>query len=276
MVMSKKSVADVHVIQREYDRRVNKKGRLQTQRDKIDTDADDVDIRPIYDEEPMAEVGLTSILNNGQVKRKKDHKKEDRNSKTSMMSSVRFQSTADGSKPKPRSTNHSTRSLPVSKSSCITIMVVPKADHSKNSSSFSDSKHFVCSTCQKCVFNANHDAFIIKILKEVNSHAKIQSYKTKNSNKPVYQKSHTHKPGRQVFARHRFSPNKTSDVYEKTSPISDLRWKPTSRIFKYVVLRWIPTGNLFDSCTRKVDSEPPHGSNVDILNIHECKQNSGW
>ncbi|GKB32899.1 hypothetical protein Tco_0872300 [Tanacetum coccineum] len=115
---------------------------------------------------------------------RKKTQERDRNSKTSMMSSVRFQSTADGSKPKPRSTNHSTRSLPVSKSSCITIMVVPKADHSKNSSSFSDSKHFVCSTCQK----------------------------------------------------------------------------------------WIPTGKLFDSCTRKVDSEPLHGSNVDILNIHECKQ----
>ncbi|GJV63175.1 hypothetical protein Tco_1474003 [Tanacetum coccineum] len=26
------------------------------------------------------------------------------------------------------------------------------------------------------------------------------------------------------------------------------------------------------STTRKVDSEPPHGSNVDIPNIHECKQ----
>ncbi|GJU51636.1 hypothetical protein Tco_1221191 [Tanacetum coccineum] len=70
----------------------------------------------------------------------------------------------------------------------------------------------------------------------------------------------------------RFSPNKTSDVYEKTSPRSDLRWKPTGRIFKTVGLRWIPTGNLFDSCTSKVNSEPPHGSNVDIPNIHECKQ----
>ncbi|GKC04035.1 hypothetical protein Tco_0995645 [Tanacetum coccineum] len=72
--------------------------------------------------------------------------------------------------------------------------------------------------------------------------------------------------------RYRFSPNKTSAVYEKTSPRSDLRWKPTGRIFKYVGLRWIPTGKLFDTCTSKVDSEPPHGSNVDIPNIHECKQ----
>ncbi|GKF96169.1 hypothetical protein Tco_0288904, partial [Tanacetum coccineum] len=31
-------------------------------------------------------------------------------------------------------------------------------------------------------------------------------------------------------------------------------------------------GKLFDSCTSKVDSEPPDGSNVDIPNIHDCKQ----
>ncbi|GJS32213.1 hypothetical protein Tco_0530595 [Tanacetum coccineum] len=73
---------------------------------------------------------------------------------------------------------------------------------------------------------------------EVNSRANIQSHKTRNSNKPVDQKSHTQKPGRPIFTGH----------------------------------RWIPTGKLFDSCTSKVDSEPPHGSNVDIPNIHECKQ----
>ncbi|GKF72241.1 hypothetical protein Tco_0208355 [Tanacetum coccineum] len=61
-------------------------------------------------------------------------------------------------------------------------------------------------------------------------------------------------------------------VYEKTSSRSDLRWKPTGRIFKTVGLRWIPTGKLFDFCTSKIDSEPLHGSNVDIPYIHECKQ----
>ncbi|GJT12021.1 hypothetical protein Tco_0859063 [Tanacetum coccineum] len=203
---------------------------------------------------------------------RKKTQERDRNSKTSVMPSARFQSTADGSKPKPRSNNQTPRSLPVSKSSCVTITAVPKADHSKSSSSFLDSKQFVCSTCHKCVFNANHDACITKLLKEVNSRAKIQSHKTRNSNKPVDQKSHTQKPGRQIFTRHRFSPNKTSAVYEKTSPRSDLRWKPTGRIFKSVGLRWIPTGKLFDSCTSKDDSEPTHGSNVDIPNIHESKQ----
>ncbi|GJS11258.1 hypothetical protein Tco_0368054 [Tanacetum coccineum] len=88
---------------------------------------------------------------------KKKTKERDRNSKTSLIPPARFQSTADGSKPKPRSNNQTPRSLP---------------DKS-------------------------------------------------------------------------FSRNKTSAVYEKTSPRSDLS---------------------------KVDSEPTHSSNVDIPNIHESKQ----
>ncbi|GKF31283.1 hypothetical protein Tco_0101081, partial [Tanacetum coccineum] len=177
----------------------------------------------------------------------------DRNSTTSVPTSVRIQTTTNDRKPNPKSNNQTSRSLPVSKSTRVTITAVPKADH-------------------KCVFNANHDAFITKLLKEVNLRAKIQSNKTTNSNKPVDQKSHTQKPSRQIFTGHRFSPNKNSVVYEKTSPRSDLRWKPTSRIFKSVGLRCIRTGKLFDSCTSKVDSEHPHGLNVDIPHIHECKQ----
>ncbi|GJZ97377.1 hypothetical protein Tco_0669830 [Tanacetum coccineum] len=107
---------------------------------------------------------------------------------------------------------------------------------------------------------------------EVSSRAKIQSHKTRNDNKPVDQKSHTQKPVRQIFTGHKFSPNKSSVVYEKTSHRSCLRWKPTGRIFKTVGLRWIPAGKLFDSYTSKVESEPPHGSNVDISKIHACKQ----
>nr|GFC66429.1 hypothetical protein [Tanacetum cinerariifolium] len=128
------------------------------------------------------------------------------------------------------------------------------------------------STCNKCVFNANHNACITKLLKEVNSRAKIQSHKIKECNKPVDQKSHTQIPGRQIFTGHKFSPNKTFAVYEKISPKSDLRWQPTGRIFKSVGLRWLPTGKLSDSCTNKVESEPSHGSNIDISKIHKCKQ----
>ncbi|GJZ32304.1 putative reverse transcriptase domain-containing protein [Tanacetum coccineum] len=146
-------------------------------------------------------------------------------------------------------------------------------EHSRNSRNFSDSKHFVCSTCQKCVFNANHDACVIKFLKEVNSRAKVPSNKTTNRNKPVEQIRVATKPNRQIPTGHRFSIKRTSTVHEKTtSPRSCLRWQPTGRILKTVCLRWVPTGKIFTSSTTKVDSEPPNGSKEDITNQCESEQ----
>ncbi|GKF62892.1 hypothetical protein Tco_0182946, partial [Tanacetum coccineum] len=85
-------------------------------------------------------------------------------------------------------------------------------------------------------------------------------------------KSHTQKPGRQIFSGHRFSPKKTSAVYENTSPRSCLRCKPTSKIFTTVGLKWIPTGKMFTDSMTKVGSGPPNGSNEDITNPYECEE----
>ncbi|GJR40529.1 hypothetical protein Tco_1216213 [Tanacetum coccineum] len=103
---------------------------------------------------------------------KKKTQESSRNSEPSVMPSARSQSTANGSKPKPRINNQKSRNWPAYKSSCIMTKTVPLAEHSRNSRNFSDSKHFVCSTCQKCVFNANHDSCVTKLLNEVNSRAK--------------------------------------------------------------------------------------------------------
>nr|GEX21114.1 reverse transcriptase domain-containing protein [Tanacetum cinerariifolium] len=81
------------------------------------------------------------------------------NSEPSLMHSARSQSTANGSKPIPRRNSQTSRSWPASKNSFVMTKNVPIAEHSRNSRNFSDSKHFVCSTCQKCVFSANHDSF---------------------------------------------------------------------------------------------------------------------
>ncbi|GJV24891.1 hypothetical protein Tco_1377586 [Tanacetum coccineum] len=146
-------------------------------------------------------------------------------------------------------------------------------EHSRIPRNFSDSKHFVCSTCQKCVFNANHDACVIKFLKEVNSRAKVPSNKITTRNKPVEKISVAKKPERQIPKGHGFSIKKTTPVHEKTmTPRSCLRWKLTGRVFQNVVLRWVPTGKTFASCTTKVDSEPPNGSNADITNQCESEQ----
>ncbi|GJS67439.1 hypothetical protein Tco_0682003 [Tanacetum coccineum] len=169
---------------------------------------------------------------------RKKTQERNRNSKPSVMHTTCLQNTTKDSKPKLKSNNQTSRSLPTSKSSCVTITVVTKADHSRNT--------------------------------KVNSHAKVQSNKTRNSNKPVEQKSHTQKPGRKIFIGHRFSPNKTSAVYEKTSPRSYLRWKPTGRIFKTASLRWIPTGKLFDSCMRKADSTSINVPKEHSFDLNAC------
>ncbi|GJX82934.1 hypothetical protein Tco_0332415 [Tanacetum coccineum] len=214
-----------------------------------------------YDEEPMV------------IERKKQKWESGRNSRPSVMPSARSQSTANGSKPKPRINNQKSRNWPASKTSYVTTKTVPIAEHSRNSRNFSDSKYFVCSTCQKCVFNTNHDSCVTKFLNEVNSRAKVPSHKTTNRNKPVKQVNVAKKPERHTLIGHRFSIKKTSVVHEKTkTPRSCLRWKPTGRILKTIGLRWVPTGKIFTSSTTTVNSEPPHGSNTDITNLLECIQ----
>ncbi|GJT24221.1 hypothetical protein Tco_0894158 [Tanacetum coccineum] len=79
---------------------------------------------------------------------KKKTQENGRNSEPSVMPSARSQSIANGSNPTPRINNQKSRNWPASKSSCVTKKTVPIAEHSRNSRSFPDSKHFVCSTCR--------------------------------------------------------------------------------------------------------------------------------
>nr|GEV10560.1 hypothetical protein [Tanacetum cinerariifolium] len=125
---------------------------------------------------------------------RKKTQERNRNFKPREMHSARTHNTLHDYKPKPRSNHQTSKNWPASKSSDVTLKDVQKAKHSRNSRSYSDSKHFVCSRCQKCVFNANHDARVTTFLKDVNSYANVQSHKTRNSNKLVEQKIHTKKP----------------------------------------------------------------------------------
>ncbi|GJW55357.1 hypothetical protein Tco_0099442 [Tanacetum coccineum] len=80
----------------------------------------------------------------------------------------------------------------------------------RNQNTFLKSKDLACPTCKKCIYSANHDECILKYLSKI----------------PIGQ---------------RFSPNKSYNVYLKTTPPrSGLTWKPTGRIFTQVVLKWIP------------------------------------
>nr|GFB14498.1 hypothetical protein [Tanacetum cinerariifolium] len=204
---------------------------------------------------------------------KKKTQDKNKNLKLKEMPFFKTHHTPNACIPKPRSNNQTSRNWPASKSSEETLKAMQKADHSRNPSSFLDFKHFVCSICHKCVFNANHDACITKFLKEVNSCAKIQPNKTRNSNKLVNPMSHTQKLGRKIVIGHSFSPNKSFIMHEKTNtPRSFLRWISTGRIFNTVGLKWVPTGKTFTSSTTKVDCEPPNGSNDYITNPYKYDQ----
>nr|GEU50175.1 reverse transcriptase domain-containing protein [Tanacetum cinerariifolium] len=191
---------------------------------------------------------IDRVYNHYLEESKKKTQERARNSRPSVMPSAKSQSTVNYSKPKPRINNQKYRNWPTSKTSYITTNTMPITDHSRNSRIFSDSKHFVCSTCQKCVFNANQDTCVMKFLNEVNSRDKVLCNKTTNRSKSVEKISVAKKPERQISKGHRFSIKKTSVVHEKImTHRSCLRWKPTGQIFKTVRLRWVPTGKIFTS-----------------------------
>nr|GEU39500.1 integrase, catalytic region, zinc finger, CCHC-type, peptidase aspartic, catalytic [Tanacetum cinerariifolium] len=204
---------------------------------------------------------------------KKKTQDKNRNLKPREMPSARTHHTPNTFTPKPRSNNQTFRNWSASKSSKETLKAVQKADHSRNPSSFLNTKHFVRLTCRKCIFNASHDVYLTKFLKEVNSRIKVQSPKTRNNIKLVEKINNVIKPKRWIAKGYRFSPNKSFAMHKKQdTPRSCLRWKPTGIIFKTAGLRWIPTGKIFTDSTTMVDNEPLNGSNEDITNPYECEQ----
>nr|GEW80692.1 hypothetical protein [Tanacetum cinerariifolium] len=255
----KKSVAQ-HVI-KEKSSGIESEVQDNNRRSGNDTDADDAYIRPIYDEEPMAEEKVFAIaalkndlrklkgnivdtkfaqisvfgklvlqsLRNQSVVRQPNAFK----SKRPQMSKPRFASQVDVNNNLSRPvTQHY---LPKKRESIFAktdhmIASSESRDSSKNMPRFSSNdmihNHYL-DEARKKIQEKDRNSKTSVMHTEVNSRAKIQSHKTINRNKPVDQKSYTHISVRQIFTGHRFSPNKTFAVYEKTSPRSDLRWKPT-------------------------------------------------
>ncbi|GJT48364.1 hypothetical protein Tco_0974521 [Tanacetum coccineum] len=131
-------------------------------------------------------------------------------------------------------------------SSRVSNKTVNTAETPRNQKPFLKSNDLACPTCKKCIYSANHDEYILKYLSKVNSHNSTQkkdaqSHKTIKRYIPVEKKSESRNHGRQIPIGQRFTPNKSSNVYLKTTTNrSGLTWKPTGRIFTHVGLKWIP------------------------------------
>ncbi|GJS02353.1 hypothetical protein Tco_0318861 [Tanacetum coccineum] len=231
----------------------------------------------VSSQSPKEFVGSNDMVHNYYLEKAKKsaqlQKDKDVNGKPSMIDPARLPNTANGCKPKPRNWQ-------ASMSSRVSNKDVHLREHRKQKP-FLKFNDLQCPTCKKCLYSANHDECVLEYLSRLNPRASAQnkdakSHKTTKRYMPVEKSSASKKPERQIPTGHRFSNKKTTTVPEKTmNPRSCLRWKPTGRIFSNVRLRWIPTGKLFNSCTGKVDSEPAHGSIVDIPHIHACKQTLG-
>ncbi|GJV42356.1 hypothetical protein Tco_1420796 [Tanacetum coccineum] len=226
---------------------------------------------------PREKVGSNDMVHNYYLEKAKKsaqlQKDKEVNGKPSMIDPARLPNTANGCKPKPRNWQ-------ASMSSRVSNKDVHLGEHRKQKP-FLKFNELQCPTCKKCLYSANHDECVLEYLSRLNPRASAQnkdakSHKTTKRYMPVEKSSASKKPERQIPTGHRFSNKKTTTVPEKTmTPRSCLSWKPTGRIFKTIGLRWVPTRKIFAFGTNKVDSEPAHGSRVDIPHIHACKQTLG-
>ncbi|GJV15510.1 hypothetical protein Tco_1360833 [Tanacetum coccineum] len=226
---------------------------------------------------PKEFVGSNDMVHNYYLEKAKKsaqlQKDKDVNGKPSMIDPARLPNTANGCKPKPRNWQ-------ASMSSRVSNKDVHLGEHRKQKP-FLKFNDLQCPTCKKCLYSANHDECVLEYLSRLNPRASAQnkdakSHKTTKRYMPVEKSSASKKPERQIPTGHRFSNKKTTTVPKKImNPRSCLRWQLSGRILKTVGLRWVLIGKLFNSCTSKVESEPTHGSNVDIHHIHACKQTLG-
>ncbi|GJV24030.1 hypothetical protein Tco_1376725 [Tanacetum coccineum] len=108
-------------------------------------------------------------------------------------------------------------------SSRVSNRTVNTEEPPKNQKLFLKSKDLACPTCKKCNYSTNHDECILKYLSKVHSRASAQkkdaqSHKTTKRCMPIEKKCDSKKHDRQIPIGQKFSPNKSSNVYLKTTP----------------------------------------------------------
>ncbi|GJX16079.1 hypothetical protein Tco_0216911 [Tanacetum coccineum] len=213
-----------------------------------DTDADDADIRPIYDEEPMAKVGLTNSgkvlgklvlqsLRNQSVVRQLNAFKSER----PQMSKPRFASQVDMN-------NNLLRP--------VTQHYFPK----RRESYFAKPDHMIASSSSRNSsknmprFSSNdmvHNHYLEEAKKKTQE-------RNKNSKSSVM---HTVSPqtttkGSKQKPRSNNQTTRSLPAFESSCVTSNV----VPLILNIIGLRWVLKGKIFTSCTSKADSESTHGS----------------
>ncbi|GKD40759.1 hypothetical protein Tco_1260966 [Tanacetum coccineum] len=273
----KKSIDERVQHKREYDNRVNER-QIQTTEEKIDTSnaldassviiesnrtvsqkhdtssrsGNDADIRPIYDEEPMAEVQMTANNNVSATGQQHTEQPEFNN---------------EGEVDQNVDQCYDTRPLPAILTNNRTTELSNQLLESEN----------VC--LKKTVAQFKKKGFAIAALKNEFRKLTGNSVNTKFA-KPLILGKPVLQPHRNQFVvRQRFASQ--VDVSNDLSKPVTTHYLPMRRESvpakpQYMIAtsssRWVPTGKIFAFSTTKVDSEAPNGSNADITNQCESEQ----
>ncbi|GJW12843.1 hypothetical protein Tco_1578670 [Tanacetum coccineum] len=168
--------------------------------------------------------------------------KKDVNSDSNGLSSTGVDNTAKTRRPQPRSNTKNDRVPSASKSSRIKNRKVEVEEHHRNLLLSKNKKHMsyecnnvklairndksevVCAMCKQCLITANHDAYMLNYVNDMNSRGKKQKANISNTENQKKHKPKVKKP-KKVGSNERLASPKPS----KTR--SCLRWSPTRRIF---------------------------------------------
>ncbi|GJU73709.1 hypothetical protein Tco_1265114 [Tanacetum coccineum] len=220
-------------------RGVNKDRFADARKSGNDTDADDADIRPIYAEEPMAEeIDVLEIMN--------------------------IELEHSGAKLRKENETLKQHYKDFSDSGKVFAIVALKNDLRKLKGNSVDTKFDKTSVLGKPVLPSLRNQLVVRLPNAFKS-KRTQMLKQRFASQVDVNKNLS-----KLVTQH-YLPKKTESAFAKPDHmIASSSSRNSSKNMPR--MRWIPTRKLFDSCTSKVDSEPPHGLNIDILNIHECKQ----
>ncbi|GJU85556.1 hypothetical protein Tco_1293102 [Tanacetum coccineum] len=241
---------------REYDSMVNERqmqtieGRVDTS-NALDANTDDADIKPIYDEEPMAEVQMTDEINVFAIGQQHDEQPEFNN---------------EGGVDQDAEQCHDKRPL---------LPQVTKNQKTNTSNQSLESEntwqqsHFLNEKSNEA--KVKNDIDVIETINIELEHKVAKLLKENETLKKHYKELYDSIKSTRAKTIEQTTSLIAQNAEFKAQP-QKKGWKPTGRIFKTVGLRWVPTRNIFTSSTTKVDSEPPNGLNEDITNQYECEQ----
>ncbi|GJU56109.1 hypothetical protein Tco_1229823 [Tanacetum coccineum] len=165
--------------------------------------------------------------------------KEDVNSDLNGLSSTGVDITAKIRRPQPRSNIKNDRVPSASKSSCIKNKEVEVEDHHSNLLLSKNKKHIsfecnniklairndiskvVCAMCKQCLFNANHDVYMLNYVNGMNS-------RDDNHNANV-SKSANHKKHMPKVKKPKIRVQRNLATPKPRKPRTCLKWSPTGR-----------------------------------------------